>query len=181
MRLLLWLTLLSVPALGPLFAPFFNIYAPLAFYTGELFLKLGLDFVSATKLVFGLALVASGWAMFAFVRQRLNERAGLVAALVYLYAPYHLLDVYVRANLAETLAFVFLPLCLWAFGEAIERPRGPRLDRGAVAGTALAYAGLMLAHNGIALLFSPLLAAYMVVLVLVKVHRDQPHQRMDAL
>ncbi len=152
--------------------PFFNIYGPLSFYVGAVFLKMGLDFVTATKMVFGLAILSSGWAMFGFVRGWLNDRAGLVAALVYVYAPYHLLDVYVRGALAETVALVFLPLCLWSFGAAIERPRGA-----AVIGAAISYAGLMLAHNGVALLFSPVLAIYMVALVLVKIHRNQPlHQ-----
>ncbi|MEP7199330.1 MAG: 6-pyruvoyl-tetrahydropterin synthase-related protein [Chloroflexota bacterium] len=149
--------------------PFFNINGPLAYFVGELFVKLGLDFVDTTKVVFGLAIITSGWAMFGFVRRWLGERAALIAALVYVYAPYHLLDVYVRGALAETVALVFLPLCLWAFASAIERPRSAT-----VVGAALAYVGLMLAHSGVALLFSLLLAAYMLVLVLAKIHRTQP-------
>src|SRR5437870_3549583 len=39
--------------------PFFNINSPLAYYLGEAFLKLGLDYVTATKIVFGLALLFS--------------------------------------------------------------------------------------------------------------------------
>ena len=155
--------------------PFFNINSPLAYFIGEVFVKLGLDFVSATKLVFGLAIVTSGWAMYGFVRRSLGERAALLAGLVYVYAPYHLLDVYVRGALAETVALVFLPLCLWGFAAAIERPR-----MAAIVGAALAYAGLTLAHAGIALLFSLVLAAYMVVLVLAKIHRTQPLNRLTA-
>jgi hypothetical protein len=155
--------------------PFFNINSPLAYFIGEIFVKLGLDFVSATKLVFGLAIVTSGWAMYGFVRRALGERAALLAGLVYVYAPYHLLDVYVRGALAETVAFVFLPLCLWGFAAAIERPR-----MAAIVGAALAYAGLMLAHAGIALLFSMVLAAYMLVLVLAKIHRTQPLNQLTA-
>ncbi|MBI5879290.1 MAG: glycosyltransferase family 39 protein [Chloroflexi bacterium] len=153
--------------------PFFNINSPLAYFAGVGFLRLGLDYVDATKLVFALAIMLSGWAMFGFVRSRLNANAALVAGLVYVYAPYHLVDVYVRAALAETVALVFLPLCLWAFAEAIERPRGA-----AVFGAALAYGGLMLAHSGVALLFSLLLAPYMAVLALARMHRDQPLNRL---
>jgi hypothetical protein len=155
--------------------PFFNINSPLAYFAGEIFVKLGLDFVAATKLVFGLAIVTSGWAMYGFVRRALGERAALLAALVYVYAPYHLLDVYVRGALAETVALVFLPLCLWGFAAAIERPR-----MAAIVGAALAYAGLTLAHAGIALLFSLVLAAYMVVLVLAKINRTQPLNQLRA-
>ncbi len=149
--------------------PFFNINSPLAYFIGVGFLRLGLDYVDATKVVFALAILLSGWAMFGFVRSRLNANAALIAGLVYVYAPYHLVDVYVRAALAETVALVCLPLCLWAFAEAIERPRAA-----AVVAAALSYGGLMLAHSGVALLFSLLLAPYMAVLVLARMHQDQP-------
>src|SRR5262245_45813067 len=57
--------------------PFFNINGPLAYYVGTLFLRLGVGYVDATKLVFGLAIIGAGWAMFGFVRSRLNARAAL--------------------------------------------------------------------------------------------------------
>jgi hypothetical protein len=149
--------------------PFFNINSPLAYYSGAGLLRIGCDYVTATKIVFGFAIIASGWAMYGFVRRWLNEQAALVAALVYVYAPYHLLDVYVRGALAETVALVFMPLCLGGFAAAIERPRSAT-----VVGAALAYAGLLFAHSGIALLFSLLLGAYLLLLVIVKTHREQP-------
>src|SRR5260370_13843119 len=62
--------------------PFFNINSPLAYFAGELFVKLGVDFVPATKLVFGLAILGSGWAMFGFVRRSLGARAALLSVLV---------------------------------------------------------------------------------------------------
>lgn len=154
--------------------PFFNINSPLAYYVGELFVKLGLDFVSTTKLVFGLSMLASGWAMYGFVRHWLNERAALIAALVYVYAPYHLLDVYVRGALAETLALAFLPLCLWSFASAVERPRSA-----SVIGAALSYAGLIMAHSGLALLFSLVLAFYLIALVVTTIHQRQPLDQLS--
>ncbi|TMC56861.1 MAG: hypothetical protein E6J26_06865, partial [Chloroflexi bacterium] len=153
--------------------PFFNINSPLAYYLGEAFLKLGLDYVTATKIVFGLAVVLSGWAMYGFVRGRINERAALIAALVYVYAPYHLLDVYVRGALAETVALAVLPLCLWAFAETVERRRSA-----AVIGAGISYAALTLAHSGLALLFSLMLAAYLLMLLVLTVHRAQPLNRL---
>jgi hypothetical protein len=153
--------------------PFFNINSPLAYYIGVGLLRVGFDYVVTTKIVFGLAIVASGWAMYGCVRRWLTEYAALVAALVYVYAPYHLLDVYVRGALAETVALVFMPLCLWGFASAIERPRSTT-----IVGAALAYAGLLFAHSGIALLFSLLLGVYMLVLVLAKVQREQPLNRL---
>ncbi len=141
--------------------PFFNIYGPLAFYLGEAFHLLGLDFVSAVKAVFACSLLFSGVTMFLFVRRFMGSRAGLLAGLVYIYIPYHIVDVYVRASLAESLALAFLPLNLWLLYEAVATPR-----LAAVLGAGFSYAGLMLTHNGLTLLFSPLLGIYLIFLVL---------------
>ena len=61
--------------------------------------------------------------MYGFVRSWLGRNAGLVAAVAYMAIPYHLVDVYVRAALAESVALVFLPLALWGFRETVRRPR----------------------------------------------------------
>ncbi len=141
--------------------PLFNIYGPLAFYVGELFHLLGADFVTAVKMVFGLAWILSGLAMYGFVRRVFNSRAAaFVAGLAYVFMPYHLVDVYVRAALAESVALIFLPLTLWAFYECVTAPRV-----GAILFAAFTYAGMLFAHNGIALLFSPVLGAWILFLI----------------
>ena len=77
--------------------------------------------------------------MYLCVRSWLGRPAALIAAVAYTYAPYHLLNLYVRANLAESVAFVWLPLCLWTARQAVLRPSWRW-----VAGLAASYAGLML-------------------------------------
>ncbi|GAB4455997.1 MAG: hypothetical protein Kow0031_37390 [Anaerolineae bacterium] len=141
--------------------PFFNIYGPLSSYAGQVLLWLGLDIVGAVKMVFGLSVLLSGLTMFLFVRRLLGPRAGLISALVYVYLPYHLFDLYVRAALAESVGFVFVPLVLWGFFEAVTRPRLP-----ALVGAALAYAALMFTSNLLALLFTPILGLYVAVMLL---------------
>lgn len=141
--------------------PFFNIYGPLSSYAGELLHLAGLDIVTSVKTVFGLSVLLSGLAMYLFVARLLGRPAGLVAALVYVYLPYHLFDLYVRAALAESVGFVFLPLTLWGFYEAVTRPRLP-----ALLGAALAYAGLMFTSNLLALLFTPILGIYVAYILI---------------
>ena len=60
-----------------------------------------------------VSIVGAAGAMYAFVRSWGGRAAGMVAALVYTYAPYHLLNLYVRANLAESMAFSG---CRWCCG-----------------------------------------------------------------
>lgn len=142
--------------------PLFNIYGPLAFYVGEIFHLIGFDFVTAVKIVFALAWVLSGLAMYGFVKRIFQHRgAAFIAGLLYVFIPYHLVDVYVRAALAESVALVFLPLTLWAFYETIYT-RSVR----SVLFAAFSYAGMLFAHNGIALLFSLVLGAWIIFLFL---------------
>lgn len=154
--------------------PFFNIYGPLAYYVGEVFHLIGFDFVSSVKMVFGLSIVFSGLAMYLFVRRLMGSQAGLVAALVYVYVPYHVFDLYVRAALAESVTFVFAPLVLWGCYETVQNPRLTN-----VVGLGLAYAGLMLTNNAITLMYSPLVAAYLIMLVLAQVNQTQPLRELS--
>lgn len=141
--------------------PFFNIYGPLASILGESFHLAGLDLVNAVKAVFVLSLVASGLSMYGCARRFFGPEGGLVAGVSYVFLPYHLANVYVRAALAESLAMVWLPLLLWGFYATVTRPRVPT-----VVGTAAAYTALLLSQNGLAVQMSAWLAVYLVALLL---------------
>ncbi len=145
--------------------PFFNIYAPGAFYIGEALHLIGLDFVTATKIVFALAILLSGPAMFGFVKRLTgSSQAAFLSGLVYVYIPYHIVDIYVRAALAELVALIFLPLTLWGFYETVLNP-----SRKTIVAAALAYGAMHFTHNGIALLFTPVLAIWVLFLMILRV------------
>ena len=141
--------------------PTFVFYPPLPYYVAEGFHLLGADQVAAIKWTFGLATVAAGLAMYLYARYLGGRRRGFLAAVVYIYVPYHLVDIYVRAALGEYGAFVWMPLCLWAFHRLVEAPSARRLG---LAG--LTYGGLWLTHNPTGLSFTLLLAAYVLILLL---------------
>ncbi len=141
--------------------PTFIFYSPLAYYVAEVFHLLGAGPTTAVKITYTLAFILSGWAMYAFVKRLFGREAGLVAAIVYIYTPYHLVDIYVRCAFSEFCAFVFLPLVLWSFLELVESGRIRW-----VAWAALSYAGLILTHNATAFLFTPFLGVYILFLLL---------------
>jgi Gpi18-like mannosyltransferase len=141
--------------------PFFNIYGPGAFYIGEALHLFGFDFVTATKIVFALAILLSGPAMFGFVKRLTgSSQAAFLSGLVYVYIPYHVADTYVRAALAESVALIFLPLALWGFCETVVNPR-----RTAIVAAAMAYSAMVFTHNGIALFFTPVLGIWVLFLM----------------
>lgn len=142
--------------------PMFNIYAPGALYTSEVLHLLGFDFVAATKIVFGLALILSGVTMFGFVKRLTQSSpAAFVSGVAYIYIPYHIADLYVRAALEESVALVFLPLALWGFNETVVNPK-----RRTIVLTALAYAAMMFSHNGITLLSTLILGIWVLFLMI---------------
>ena len=156
--------------------PFFNIYGPLASFLGEFFhLVGGLDFVASVEAVFILSILASGLGMYGFARDWGGRAAGLVAATAYVYMPYHLLDLYVRAALAESVALAFIPFVLWGCRASVMRPRWA-----VVCGTALAYAGLMLTSHLVTFIFTPFLILYVVILGLVRLNREEPLREVSA-
>jgi hypothetical protein len=162
--------------------PFFNIYGPLASYAGEAWHLLGFGFADSVKIVFGLSMVASGLAMYGFVRRALGEcqdgdasrQAALVAAVAYMVIPYRLLDIYVRAALAESVAYVFVPLVLWAAWATVRRPRLAN-----VLGLALAYGALMFTSPLVTLLLTVILFFYLLSLGLARVNDQQPWRQMS--
>ena len=137
--------------------PTWVLYAPLSYYVAELFHLLGAGFTTAIKLTWALATFVAAGSMYALVRRWWGHSAGLIAGLLYAYAPYHLLNMYVRASLAEYVALSLLPLVLLAFWDLIERGGLRR-----VALAALAYAALLLTHSVTGLVFTPLLCAFVI-------------------
>ena len=141
--------------------PFFNIYAPGGAFLGTLLYRtLHLTLENAVKATFIVTLLLSAWGMWLFVRDWVDERAALVAAVAYVYVPYHLVDVYVRAAMAESLALALLPFSLWAVRRAVYRPGAQT-----IALAAITYAAIHLSSNLVALLFTPVLGLYLLLLV----------------
>ncbi len=76
--------------------------------------RVGFGYLDSLKLVYALAWIASGLAMFALARRHWDDAGALVAATVYVYLPYHIATVYVRGAFAESVAWALFPLALSA-------------------------------------------------------------------
>ena len=154
--------------------PFFNIYGPLSTYVGEAMHLLGFGFTDAIKIVFALSVMLSGLAMYGFVKQVLGRQAALVAAIAYMVIPYRLVDLYVRAALAESMAYVFVPLVLWGVWATLHRPRLAN-----ILGLAFAYAALLFTHPLTALLLTLILVFLIAALALARVNDKQPWRQLS--
>ena len=157
--------------------PFFNFYASLPYYIAALFKFWGFGFIWAIKLTQLLGFAAAAASMYLLAKRLFHrEASAILAALAYTYAPYHLVNVYVRGDaLSEFYAFVFYPLILWALlrlrDSLLNDQFLPRITRispiyssvGNVALVALAYGGLILTHNVSALIFTAFVLLYILL------------------
>jgi hypothetical protein len=157
--------------------PVLNFYGPLSYYWGLPYMLLGASPALALKLVFATALIASALGMYLFARLHLGRGPAIVATLAYAYLPYHLADLYVRGAAAEFLAFAWFPLVLWAFHRLIQD--GARRKFTQVGLAALLLAALVLTHSLSALIFIPVLAIYVLVL-LIREHKSLNWRRTAA-
>jgi hypothetical protein len=104
-------------------SPFANFYSP-AFYLLVAWLHAaGLPLLISLKALSTLLFFAGAWGMYLWTRPHFGNLGGLVAAIVYLFTPYHFVDIYVRAAFAEFAALAVLPYLFWAIDRAT-RPTG---------------------------------------------------------
>jgi hypothetical protein len=141
--------------------PLFNILAPLAIYAAEILHLLGLSFVGSVKTMYALGTIGAGLGMYVFVRRLFGREAGLLAAVAYMYVPFHLVEIFVRSAYSEFIALALLPLILYAFTELVAAPNAGRL---ALAG--LIYGALILTHVTTFFTFTPFLITYICFLLI---------------
>lgn len=154
--------------------PFYNYYAPLSIYIAAFFRLLGFSFVSAIHLAQVAGFVVAAGGMFVLARRWWGTPwAGLLAAVAYTAAPFHMVNVYVRGDsLAEFWAMAFYPLVILTADTLLHSQQSGRPRRGPVALFALAYAALILSHNISALIFSPFLLLFVALRWLMR-HQQQ--------
>ncbi|GIK55739.1 MAG: hypothetical protein BroJett015_14020 [Chloroflexota bacterium] len=150
--------------------PFYNYYAPLSIYITLFFRLIGFGYIPAIQLSQAAGFIVAAVGMFALGRRWFqSEWAGLLTAVAYTFAPFHMVNVYVRGDsLAEFWAMAFYPLVLLAADALVAGGKGQVASEKAAAVCylplaifSLAYAALILSHNISALIFSPFLLLYL--------------------
>lgn len=151
-----WLDLMN----GGLGSPVFFFYPPLPYYFTALLKPLfhaDPEGWHQLGVAASMAVILSGFSAYVWLRRFGGTTAALVAAIVYMSAPYHLaFDLYQRFAFAELWSFVWLPLVLSSVHATVSGSRKAPL------GLTLAYAALFLTHLPTAMIFSPMALAYTV-------------------
>ncbi len=164
-----------VPDMGYQYGyPQFLFYPPSVYYAGALIHVFGIAIIDSVKILFILGLILTTVFMFIFLRAffegETNEKGftkvmlpSFVGAMLYTYAPYKALEVYVRGALSEFWSLVFFPLIFWAIYQLITKQRLKYLIF-----LSLSTGGLMLTHNLMTLIFAPLAIFWALLLIFLK-------------
>lgn len=100
-----WLSL-SYYGMG---SPFTNFYSP-GFYLSAAYLHIiGVPLITSIKLICGSLFFIGALGMFLWTRRFYSTSGALLSSVLYLLAPYHFVDIYVRGALSEFSALAFLP------------------------------------------------------------------------
>lgn len=88
-------------------------YSPFTAFAPLLFKWIGFSFAGCIKLFMFVVTFFTGLSMYQCVKEiSKNSKIAIVAAMLYIVAPYRLTDMYIRYALAELTSFIFLP---WIF------------------------------------------------------------------
>src|SRR5215470_11905756 len=82
-------------------APTTSYYPPGVYYLTSALYAISGDWMVTLLAAYFLMMVASGVAIYVFVRRFLSRAASIAAMVCYIFLPYHLLDQYQRGALAE--------------------------------------------------------------------------------
>lgn len=90
--------------------PIFAYYSPLPYYSGGILYALGVDAYVATKSMFMLGFIFAAMLSFILFASQYGVLSGLLGSVIFSYAPYHAVQLYVRGSVGEFWAAAFLPL-----------------------------------------------------------------------
>lgn len=138
--------------------PLFNFYGQFPYWIGEAFHFLGFSIINSVKLLFILSLVVSGVVMYLVSRKFWGDLGGVVSAILYMYAPYRSVDVWVRGALNESLALVFYPLIFYNLDQFISTRRQRNLWV-----LVVSMSMLITTHNLSVVMVAPFLAIWWLV------------------
>lgn len=123
--------------------PIFNFYGPLPYYVGGVLYYFGVSGLLATKIMIATGVILAGISMYALGFVVYGPAGGILSAVLYIYAPYHALQTYVRGSIGEIWAYAFVPLVLLG----IEQSKNRRHNNRAILIGAFGLAGVILSHT----------------------------------
>lgn len=138
--------------------PQFNYYGPLPYYFMEIIHLGGAGYLDSVKAGFVLSVVIAAAGMYLLGTTLWGRIGGLISSLLYVYAPYRAVDMYVRGAVGEFYALAILPFIFWAILVVFQKRKYGAFY------FALSIASLLATHNVTTLIFTPVMALWFMFL-----------------
>lgn len=145
----------SSTRMGGYGAPLYEFMYTLPYYIISFLHFLGFSFINSVKILLGLSYVFSGITFFIWIKEEFNERIAFFSSLLYLFAPYHLVNMHFRNDIGEMLSFMILPFNLFC----IKKLTTIRTFNWVLI-TGISLVLLIIAHQTIALVGFPFICLY---------------------
>lgn len=139
-------------------SPLFIFFYPLPGYLASLIHLFGFEFETVFKILIYISFILAPVFLFIWLRRYSKDEVAFISSVIYSLLPYRFLDVYVRGDIAELISFVFIPLIFLLIDKSRKEKKVFPIILGGVV-----YALLVLSHNGIAAIFSPVFLTYALV------------------
>lgn len=153
--------------------PLFIFSYHLPWFISELVHFFGLSIIDSVKATFFITYFLSGITMYIFQRELFGRFPAFIGTLLYLIAPFRFSNIFVRAASGDATAFIFPPLLFLAL-KKIKKTKS--LNPLWVSIGAFSYAGLLLSHAMIFVLYSIVIFLYMLWNLLFRVKRTSIYQ-----
>ena len=107
--------------------------------------------------------------MYFFAKELWGRMGGIISAVLYIYVPYHAVNIYVRGDVAEFWAYSFIPLAflgvykIYLLLKENSKLKIQKLIWPILIGS-VGYAGIILSHNLTAMMVSPFLFLFALIL-----------------
>lgn len=126
-------------------------------------LRLGFEIPITIKILFFISYIFSGFAMYALsLRLFKSIWAGLLSAVLYLWAPYRFLTILVSAQMGVAFVYSFIPILFLGIAMAVEEKR----KRLAIGSIAAGVAGIVLSHFSSIIAVVPATAVFALAILL---------------
>lgn len=140
--------------------PLFNYYSVFPYYIGAI-LSFLIGYILAAKLLFALPIIIGAISMYILAKELFGKTPAIIAAVLFSFAPYRALDIYVRGAVAESFAIAIIPLTFYFAIKLISQRNIKYLTA-----FSLSLASFLISHNIMTLLFIlPLLAFIIIFLI----------------
>ena len=136
--------------------PVFIFTYQLPYAIAEGFHLIGFTLPVAIKATFILSYLLSTLFMYAFAHQYFKSRlSGFISALLWSWAPYVFVKIFITASLGVVVSYTFIPLTFLCLFKLFQKPS---LKQSLF--LALAVSGWILSHLGTVIIFSPLILLF---------------------